>query len=585
MNDLALPFDHKGIITEAAQAMSSGSGTFTVTFDRKSPKTGVTITALGDGWDLTAYSAVALDVANPGKTECAIYCHLGKHRWTDGVAIVPPGGRETIWVLLKQEDLREKLKDRFPAMNGFPGDQVWIWDAPDPGKVPGLTIYPAAEAFPESIEISNIRATRINSDEEPSPASDGIFPFVDGYGQYIHRDWDDKVNCDNCLAGRKKREEIDLPAHTGPAEWNRYGGWAKGPKLKSAGHFRTEKVEGKWWLVDPEGRLFWSHGITCVNITERTRFKGRERFFSEIPQAGDPLAEFLHADTFDFYGANLSRKYGVHWRDEAYLRAHRRLRSWGMNTIGNWSDPAICALHKTPYCIPIHYGGPKLDTGFPVVRDPGFRAALATALADAAKETARDPWCIGYFIDNELNWPTKDRAETAEIYYRICLEEMRKAAPDKLFLGSRIHMHYYPGEGEEDVVLAAAKYCDVVSFNRYRFSAADLKLLSDVDKSVIVGEWHFGALDRGMLHTGLRSVGTQAQRGRTYEFYAKGAIRNPALVGCHWFQYHDQCVTGRGDGENYQIGFLDICDTPYTETVEGCRNAGYSIYRDRTSGG
>jgi hypothetical protein len=263
-------------------------------------------------------------------------------------------------------------------------------------------------------------------------------------------------------------------------------------------------------------------------------------------------------------------------------RAHQRLRSWGMNTVANWSAPEVCALGRTPYCVPVHYTGPKLERGFPDVRDPGFRTALLEALAGVAQATGRDPWCIGYFIDNELNWPGKERAETAEIYYRTCLEEMRRAAPDKLFLGSRIHMHYYPDSGEEDVVLAAAKYCDVVSFNRYRFSAADLKLPTGVDKPAIVGEWHFGALDRGMLHTGLRSVGNQAQRGATYEFYARGAMRNPALVGCHWFQYHDQCVTGRGDGENYQIGFLDIADTPYWETIAACRNAGYSLYQTRT---
>jgi hypothetical protein len=256
-----------------------------------------------------------------------------------------------------------------------------------------------------------------------------------------------------------------------------------------------------------------------------------------------------------------------------------------MNTVANWSAGEICAMHKTPYCVPVHYGGPKTDRGFPEVRKPGFRAALREALAGVAKDTAADPWCIGWFIDNELNWPEEDRTELAEIYYRTCREEMKAVAPDKLYMGSRIHFHYYPDEKDAEVVPAAARHCDVVSFNRYRFSAADLRLPDGIDKPIIIGEWHFGALDRGMLHTGLRSVGTQAQRGRIYEFYARGALGNPAIVGTHWFQYHDQCVTGRGDGENYQIGFLDICDTPYPETIESCRKVGYDLYRYRLAGG
>ena len=55
-------------------------------------------------------------------------------------------------------------------------------------------------------------------------------------------------------------------------------------------------------------------------------------------------------------------------------------------------------------------------------------------------------------------------------------------------------------------------------------------------------------------------------------------MRNPAIVGTHWFQYGDQATTGRGDGENYQIGFLDVCDTPYEETIAASREVGSQLY-------
>ena len=56
------------------------------------------------------------------------------------------------------------------------------------------------------------------------------------------------------------------------------------------------------------------------------------------------------------------------------------------------------------------------------------------------------------------------------------------------------------------------------------------------------------------------------------------SVENPAIVGTHWFQYGDQAVTGRGDGENYQIGFVDICDTPYAETIDATRAIGERLY-------
>ena len=128
----------------------------------------------------------------------------------------------------------------------------------------------------------------------------------------------------------------------------------------------------------------------------------------------------------------------------------------------------------------------------------------------------------------------------------------------------------------------AAKYCDVISFNRYRFAPNDLQPHDkNIDKPIIIGEFHFGALDRGMLHTGLRSVQNQEQRGKAYYAYIKAALENPYLVGAHWFQYGEQAVTGRGDGENYQIGFLDVCDTPYRETIDACRKIGYKMYEIR----
>ncbi|MDZ7615979.1 MAG: beta-agarase, partial [Patescibacteria group bacterium] len=137
----------------------------------------------------------------------------------------------------------------------------------------------------------------------------------------------------------------------------------------------------------------------------------------------------------------------------------------------------------------------------------------------------------------------------------------------------------------ELAVRASAEYCDVISFNKYRRSIADTALPEGIDLPIIIGEFHFGALDRGMLHTGLVPTQSQQERAAAYRAYVESALDNRFIVGTHWFQFSDQATTGRGgDGENYQIGLIDACDTPYPETIQALRDVGAAMYRRRAEG-
>ena len=55
------------------------------------------------------------------------------------------------------------------------------------------------------------------------------------------------------------------------------------------------------------------------------------------------------------------------------------------------------------------------------------------------------------------------------------------------------------------------------------------------------------------------------------------------IVGTHWFQYNDQAVTGRGDGEHYQIGFVNVYDSPNWELVRAARTVGETMYELRNN--
>jgi len=113
-------------------------------------------------------------------------------------------------------------------------------------------------------------------------------------------------------------------------------------------------------------------------------------------------------------------------------------------------------------------------------------------------------------------------------------------------------------------------------------------LNSGADVQLIIGKFHFGALDRGLFHTGLVPVTDQRARAAAYREYVESvesALRHPQFVGTYWFQWQDEPTTGRVyDEENYQIGLVHIADTPYAEAIEAVRGAGHGMYRLRRSG-
>jgi len=42
-------------------------------------------------------------------------------------------------------------------------------------------------------------------------------------------------------------------------------------------------------------------------------------------------------------------------------------------------------------------------------------------------------------------------------------------------------------------------------------------------------------------------------------------------IGTHWFEWIDEPVTGRFDGENYNVGFVDVPDRPYDKLVAAAK--------------
>ena len=625
---------------------------------------------LGFRSDWSGFAFLALTVSNlsdtPVKASVRVDSEAVKGRGRQGSAEAAPGRATRILMPIDDRHKIIGMRGQPPARYArTDGDAVISHNGTqlDAARITEFQLFMGRPARDYVFLLHRVELVR--ADDATSQA------FVDRFGQYTDADWPGKLQSEAELAQRRRAEEEDLRTHPPPEDRNQYGGWRTGPLLEATGRFRTRKHDGTWWLVDPEGKLFWSSGITCVRFNAATVVAGRESCFTWLPKEDDPLAAFYQGRgrgrMYDFFRANARRKYGEDCDARFHDTTVRRLRSWGVNTIANWSSPGSWRLRRVPYTIPVHppkvpsfvatshvMAGLEKKKWFPDPFAPEFRDVLGRKLAGLA-EFRDDPWLLGVFIHNELPWALgnpwrsgrgtgigaislrsngtfavkralvkhlettypsisdlnrawgtdipdwdaclapleltdeqkqkakKDLAVLDQLiarqYFRVCREAMDAHMPGVLYLGCR-----FSGMYSADIVRVAAEYCDVVSFNIYdelpTGRTAD-ELATDMDFPVVIGEFHFGALDRGMFHTGLRRAQDQTERARKYAAYLRAAATAPWCVGAHWFQYLDQALTGRRDGENYNIGFVDATDDPYPEMRAAAREFHRELYTIR----
>ncbi|MBQ2709013.1 MAG: beta-galactosidase [Clostridia bacterium] len=345
---------------------------------------------------------------------------------------------------------------------------------------------------------------------------------------------------------------------------------------------------------------------------------------------------------FGFHEANLARAFGENWYESWRKLTAARLNNWGFNTIACWSDLRNARAAKVPYTYIFRgfpRTEKRLWRDFPDVFAPEY-AETAKEWAAQIAPLKDDPYLLGYFLGNEPTWAfvnelnlakvlLEERRElvsfahltaflqrkygeiaalnaawrtdfasfdaiaapaaytdaatadlwafTAEMireFVRVPSEAIRAIDPNHLNLGIRYAWL------SSDVLASGSEFVDVFSFNCYQMDPT--KSIDDfvarVKKPVIIGEFHFGALDRGMDATGLRGVTSQAERGAAYRRYMQSAAAHPMCLGAHYFILNDQSYLGRFDGENYQIGIVDVCNRPYAEFVEGIKATHHELY-------
>lgn len=548
----------------------------------------------------------------------------------------------------------------------------------DRNSIDGFTIATIPSTLDRSVKISNLRLS-VNEPEFKRKRQ----VYIDWMGQMVGREWSWKTADEQELAIRLQAERAEAgAAGEGAAEecetggntallgirsgiqaqgssrtlegfgFGKYGGW-RGKTFEQTGYFRTAHDGSNWWFVDPDGFALFSAGMDCIGPASPMRIAGMEHLLPELPTPEEGYGDaWMRGGTdFSFEVANLIRAFGADWRRDWTSLTEFRLRHFGFNTIGNWSDESFIRASSLPYVYPLTDFPSTERTifrDFPDVFSPDYERD-SKEFAQQLVPLREDRRMIGYFMRNEPHWAfvegldltrlmlespvrfvSKERfvewisvkyetverlnaawgsdydcflqlyepaqakeffraayREDCSTFNRILIRRYvelparlcKEADPNHLNLGMR-----YAWVSSEEV-LEGCEWFDVFSLNCYQFAPDReqiAKIAEKLNRPVMIGEYHFGAAEGGLPAYGIRAVATQRERGDAYRYYVEQAAAIPELIGVHYFQWNDQPALGRFDGENYQIGMVDVCNRPYADFAVAARTAHERMYEVRT---
>jgi len=392
-----------------------------------------------------------------------------------------------------------------------------------------------------------------------------------------------------------------------------------------------------FWFRTPAGEPFYSKGVNVINGGSKTiksltgkAFYWRNHFPSPLQWRestekrlvrwgfntrgawSDPSSEFSLPLMVEL---DLGNKAMLHWVDpfdprmpEATLRQAQKLTApyrkdprligyFTDNEVGWWNSPLFRWYLEKGWenhtkrvlwqLLYNHYGG-QWDR---LKQDWVPQGALHnfTELRQLGAQLKLRPGGGGIHLVNQFTYLCAQR------YYQLVHQAIRQVHADALILGDRLPLYYH-----QDAVRAMADYVDVISTN-YNVDTSDgwvapyyfegLQRLSQ--RPVLVSEFFFAAHEnrsgnRNAFHGQpghLMTVGTQAERA----YGVAKAVRNfasfPNVVGTHWFQYADEPTGGRDDGEDYNMGLVDIANRPYEQVTDAFRSLNPQLDRLHQRGG
>lgn len=371
-----------------------------------------------------------------------------------------------------------------------------------------------------------------------------------------------------------------------PHQLSKFGGVER-YRVAGPGFFRTIEKKGKWWMIDPDGYLFFSIGVNSVRASR--------------------------------VGASDEKAWA--------LQTHDLLKSAGFNTIGRWSDNDSFVDVGKPiaWCSSLSFmkeyakkrSEMRGESGFPNETIPVFDAEWPDFCEEYALKKAGpladDRWLLGHFSDNELPfrpdalnkylelpegdaghlgtlaWMVENRVRerdlddpevqadfleyVARLYFETVASALKKADPNHLYIGSRIH-----GRCINESVLRASNACDIVSINYYHRWVPEKDRARDWEKwserPFLVGEFY--AMKVESERTEPEGVGFRVlnheDAGAFYHTFTAAMQRSiPSCVGWHWFKYSD-------DDPTWQKGIVSTEGAVHQTLIDAMKQLNLQAY-------
>lgn len=380
----------------------------------------------------------------------------------------------------------------------------------------------------------------------------------------------------------------------GADDFTRYGTY-KHLRTDSTGFFYVKKIDGRWWMVDPDGYAGINMAVTSFGS-------------ANIQNDYDITRRLGYNGTGNFLSSESQTKSGYNLQNYANFSFTRRI-----NFFLNYKN-----VRKNFYTTPTAIQG-SLNHIF--VLDPQFEIYCDQLASTNITPFADERDLLGWFTDNEINFnqdqlrnlvkdlpagdPSRDAtlawaAERglsesdcinytakvtealkqefatylAEHYFKVVSAAIRKYDQNHLILGSRFHgrPRAIPG-----VVAASHKYMDVTSVNFYDRWSPNEQIANQTwtaDKPCIIGEFYIKDINaQPVAQSGAGwYVNSQAHRGYFYQNTVIELLRNKDYIGWHYFRFKDD-----DDGSNK--GIISNSLQEYTDMTRYMEELNKQVYR------
>jgi len=355
-----------------------------------------------------------------------------------------------------------------------------------------------------------------------------------------------------------------------------------------------------------------------------------KQIFEELPDRTAYAPAYTRDDNGEYVSfviANVMKKYGSEYESKWEDITKKRLIQWGFNTFSKWTKPKNITF---PYIQVLQDPSDlrRIQWTYDVF-DPQSGPIIENALKTQLQNARYSKWLIGYSYDNEAGWntdivtqvltytsdspaksafvdflapryngkldavnkilgtnaasfdalkdtpiditkvPAVDVSEyirlASRTYYSMIRDIIKKYDPNHLFLGTSI-VPTWRTSLEWDQ--AAMEFVDAFSVDSYTRDASWISRYEAYGKPLLNLEHSFGSSERGLSYVNAATMTTSiAERGMAYRDFVESQAAHPLFVGSGWFSYYDQPVTGRKDGESYNIGLVNQQDQPYADMV------------------